>query len=69
MPFVRNYHHQTSTWLRSSRAAALDVVDCIEIAVDDELVKANPTSLFFPAATRAAIHGLPFLFVWELRKP
>ena len=67
MPYVRNHHHLTSTWLRAFRSADLEVVDCIEVDVDDELVKANPTSFFYPEATRAAIHGLPYLFVWELR--
>ena len=67
MPFVRNHHHLTSTWLSAFRTAELAVVDCIEVDVDDELVKANPTSLFFPEATRAANYGLPYLFVWELQ--
>ncbi len=68
MPFVRNHHHLTSTWLRAFRVAELEVVECIEIPMDDDLIKANPTSVFFPDATSAAIRGLPYLFVWQLRK-
>ncbi len=68
MPFVRNHHHLTSTWIRAFRAAQLAIEDCIEVPVDDELVKANPSSLFFADATRSAIHGLPYLFVWHLKK-
>jgi ubiquinone/menaquinone biosynthesis C-methylase UbiE len=68
MPFVRNHHHLTSTWLRAFRVAGLSVEDCLEVTIDDALVTANPTSIFFADATRAAIHGLPYLFVWQLSK-
>lgn len=68
MKFVRNHHHLTSTWLRAFRAAELRVEDCVEVLVDDALVKANPAAFFYAAATRSAIHGLPYLFVWHLSK-
>ncbi len=69
MTWVRNYAHLTSIWLRAFRSANLEVVDCQEVLVDDALIAANPTSLMYPDAARAALHGLPYLFVWELRKP
>ncbi len=69
MTWVRNHSHLASTWLRAFRDAGLTVADCEEVLFDDAIVATNPTSQLFPEATRAAMHGLPYLFVWELRKP
>ena len=66
MTFVRNHRHSASTWLRAFRAAGLVVVECIEAPFTDEQIAGDPSAMFHPDAARAALTGLPSVWVWEL---
>ncbi len=69
MTFVRNHRHGASTWLRAFRSAGLLVEDCIETPFTDAQIAGDPSAAFHPEAARAAMTGLPSIWVWELRVP
>jgi ubiquinone/menaquinone biosynthesis C-methylase UbiE len=66
MNWVRNRYHGASRWLSAFRTAGLRVENCIEAPYSDEQIASFPASSLFPAATRAALSGVPSLWVWEL---
>jgi ubiquinone/menaquinone biosynthesis C-methylase UbiE len=66
---VRNLHHPLSRYLRAARAAGLRVEECVEVESDDELVTSHLAYRFHPDAVRQAFDGMPFVVVWELRRP
>lgn len=66
---VRNLHHPLSSYLRAARAAGLTVVDCVEVESDEELVTSHPAYGFHPDAVRQAFADIPFVVIWELRRP
>lgn len=66
MTWVRNHHHSASTWLRTFRAAGLTVADCHEEPFSDEQIASSPASLVYPHAARAAMSGLPSVWIWVL---
>ncbi len=68
MTWVRNHHHNASTWLRSFRAVGLSVEECIEEPFSDEQIANSPADLVFPAAAKAAMTGLASVWVWVVRK-
>jgi SAM-dependent methyltransferase len=68
MRWVRNHTHDASTWLRAFRGAGLSVVDCIEEPFGESQIVDNPVSLLYPDATRAALAGMPSLWVWVLQR-
>lgn len=67
--WVRNHHHPASTWLRGFRTAGLEVVDCAEPPYSEAEAALHPASAEYPEATRTAMVGFPFLWVWTLRRP
>ena len=68
MTFVRNHRHGASTWFRAFTAAGLVVADCIEAPFTDEQIAGDPSAAFHPEGARAALTGLPSVWVWELRQ-
>jgi ubiquinone/menaquinone biosynthesis C-methylase UbiE len=66
---VRNLHHPLSRYLRAARTAGLTVVDCVEVESDEDLVTSHLAYAFHPDAVRQAFEGVPFVVVWELRRP
>ena len=68
MRWVRNHTHSASTWLRAFRSAGLSVADCIEVPFGEAQIVANPVALLYPEATRAALAGMPALWVWVLER-
>jgi len=68
MTWVRNHPHGAPTWLRAFRAGGLEVEDCEEIAMVEEQIVASPVATLYPDAVRAALTGLPTLWVWVVRK-
>jgi ubiquinone/menaquinone biosynthesis C-methylase UbiE len=69
MTYVRNHRHSASTWLGAFRHAGLSVVNCIEAPFTDEQIAGDPSAAFHPDAARAALTGLPSLWIWELGVP
>lgn len=68
--FVREHHHTHADYLRAFHGAGLRVEDCVEPALDDELVQAKRRAYrHIPEATRAAYVGLPAVLVWHAVKP
>lgn len=65
--WVTNHYHSASTWLRAFRNAGFSVVDCIEPGYSDAHVATNPAARDHPEAARAAVDGLPSLWIWHLR--
>ena len=66
---VRNLHHPLSAYLRAARTAGLVVVECAEVESDEELVRSHLAYGFHPEAVRHAFESIPFVVVWELRRP
>jgi ubiquinone/menaquinone biosynthesis C-methylase UbiE len=65
--WVMNHYHSASTWLRAFRHVGFHVVDCIEPGYSDAHVATNPAARDHPEAARAAVDGLPSLWIWHLR--
>lgn len=66
IPYVRNLTHRISDYLAAFRGAGLSVLDCVEPAVDEAVVRAQPAFPAVPDATRQALLGLPYLLIWRL---
>lgn len=66
---VRNLHHPVSSYVRSVRAAGLEVVDCIEVEHAAETLTGHLAHPFVPDAVIEAYQGLPFILVWHLKVP
>ncbi|MGH9270268.1 MAG: class I SAM-dependent methyltransferase [Ilumatobacteraceae bacterium] len=66
---VRNLHHPLSDYFRAARAAALTVKDCVEVESDEDLVTSHPAYAFHPDAVRQTFESVPFVVIWELRRP
>lgn len=66
---VRNLHHPLGGYFRAARAAGLTVVDCVEVESDEDLVTSHPAYAFHPHAVRQAFESVPFIVIWELRRP
>jgi ubiquinone/menaquinone biosynthesis C-methylase UbiE len=66
---VRNLHHPLSSYLRAARTAGLSVVDCTEVESDEELITSHIAYGFHPDAVRQAFDSIPFVVIWELRRP
>jgi SAM-dependent methyltransferase len=69
MSWVRNHTHGASTWMRAFRVGGLEVVDCQELPYNEGQIASDPVFRTYPATVRAALEGLPSLWVWVLRKP
>jgi len=69
MTYVRNHRHGASAWLAAFRRADLVVADCIEAPFTDEQIRGDPSAAFHPDAARAALTGLPSIWIWELHAP
>lgn len=67
---VRSFHHSHAGYLAAFRASGLDVVDCIEPAVEEQDLAAlsGGLSAFAEEAFRSAWLGLPNALVWDLRR-
>jgi ubiquinone/menaquinone biosynthesis C-methylase UbiE len=68
LTWVRNHHHSASTWLDGFRRSDLDVVQCLEPSYTDRQIESMPAAQMFPAAVRAALGGMPCLWVWVARR-
>lgn len=66
---VRNLHHPVSSYVRSFRAAGLEVVDCVEVQHVAETLTGHLAHPFVPEAVIDAYEGLPFILVWQLEVP
>jgi SAM-dependent methyltransferase len=66
---VRNLHHPLSSYLRAARTAGLAVIDCVEVESDEQLISSHPAYGFHPDAVRQAFADIPFVVIWELRRP
>lgn len=68
-PWIRNYVHQFSDYLRAFSANALKVIECREVIPEDgEGAMRSLAGLLRPAAARAAYLGLPTVVIWVLEK-
>ena len=65
--WVTNHYHSASTWLQAFRHVGFQVVDCVEPGYSDAHVATNPAARDHPEAARAAVDGLPSLWIWHLR--
>jgi ubiquinone/menaquinone biosynthesis C-methylase UbiE len=69
-PWVRNYVHQFSDYLRAFAAAGLGVVACEEVVpADGQGPMQGLAGLLRPDATRQAYLGLPTVLLWVVQKP
>jgi ubiquinone/menaquinone biosynthesis C-methylase UbiE len=66
--FLPNLVHGVSDYLAAFRSAGLEVRDCREPHVTEEMLPAFPAHTMFPDATRQAFLGLPYLLLWRLEK-
>jgi SAM-dependent methyltransferase len=67
--FVREHTHGHADYLSAFRSAGLHVRDCLEPALNADLVRAKRRAFaHIPEATRQAYVGLPAVLVWELEK-
>jgi ubiquinone/menaquinone biosynthesis C-methylase UbiE len=67
--FVLNRTHQVASYVDAIHGAGLTITGCDEPLFGGELVRDFPTYPTLPDATEQALGGLPFLLVWEARKP
>lgn len=65
LPFVRNRQHPVSAYVTALIGAGFRIDACVELPYDDAVLAVNPTSEFFPEVTTQALHGLPFVLIWE----
>jgi SAM-dependent methyltransferase len=67
--FVREHTHGHADYLSAFRSAGLHPRDCVEPALNADLVRAKRRAFaHIPEATRQAYVGLPAVLVWELEK-
>jgi SAM-dependent methyltransferase len=67
---VQTFHHPHSRYLAAFRAAGLEVLDCVEPAIEEEDLGALSGGLltFAEEAFRSAWVGMPNALVWELTR-
>ena len=67
---VETFHHPHGRYIEAFRRAGLDVVSCIEPAIEEEDLNALSGGLvrFDEAAFRSAWVGIPVALVWELER-
>ena len=68
VPYVLNRVHQVGEYVEAFVANGLEIMNCIEPLVTEEMLARFPTHAAYPAATRDAFIGLPYLLIWKLRK-
>lgn len=70
-PFLRQFDHSVSDYLRAFRHAGLLVEECVEprLGSGDGPVGSGVMSLIAPDANREAYAGLPYILAWSLRRP
>jgi len=66
--FVRNHYRQASEWIQAFNHSGFLVESCDEPRMDTASAVAHPVAEFFPAATSAALCGVPYLWVWSVTK-
>jgi ubiquinone/menaquinone biosynthesis C-methylase UbiE len=69
IPFVVNRTHPISSYLAAFAAAGLSVLECVEPTIGEVQLRALPSFAFYPAASRQAFEGLPYLLIWRLGRP
>ena len=67
MNFVRNNHHNLSTWIAACVAANVEIEECVELGYDATVLRNNPLSAVLNAALTAGFDGLPFILCLRLR--
>lgn len=65
MPFVRNQAHPLADYVAALLAAGFTITGMDEIPYSRAVIEANPTYPLYPATTRTALEGVPFIVVWE----
>ena len=70
-PFVRNYDHLISDYLRSFRRVGLVVDECLEprLGPNDGPMNASVMASIAPDAVRQAFLGLTSVLAWSLHRP
>jgi SAM-dependent methyltransferase len=64
--YVRNHVHLHADYLAAFRRAGLQVLDCIEIRMRQEDLRAERLYNRAPEVVSDALVGLPYLLAWEL---
>lgn len=64
--FVRNHHRQASEWIQAFTTAGFVVETCLEPRMDAASAGAHPVAALFPDATRSALVGVPYLWIWSV---
>lgn len=67
--FVENLVHHHSEYVQAITAAGLEITGCREPHFSEDLLPTLPTFATLPDATRQAYGELPFILIWEARKP
>ena len=65
LPWVRNRAHLVSDYVQAMIAAGFRIDDLTELLYDDAVIEINPTYGFFPTIATDALHGMPFVIIWE----
>jgi SAM-dependent methyltransferase len=65
--YVVNLAHQISTYLAAFRELGLEVVDCVEPSIDDQVD--NMVAPALVPALRQGATGCPWVLIWHLRRP
>jgi ubiquinone/menaquinone biosynthesis C-methylase UbiE len=68
VPYVVNITHHVSEYIRAFNAAGLEVRECLEPDVTDDMSDRFPSYPAIPEATRQAFVGLPYLLIWRVTK-
>lgn len=67
MTFVRNNHHQLSAWVNACAGSDLEIVECVELGYDADVLKSNPLMPVVGEALTAGFTNLPFILCLRLR--
>lgn len=67
MNFVRNNHHNLSSWISAFVSAGLEITGCVELGYDADVLRSNPLMPVVGDALTAGFDGLPFILCFRLR--
>jgi len=67
MNFVRNNHHDLSTWINAFVAIGVEIIECVELGYNADVLSTNPLMAVIGDALTAGFDGLPFILCFRLR--